>query len=219
MLQKRKNKIVKTSRNGNGALSLDGQRFGSIVVLNRAGSELLGFSAKKNKTIYKSVFSYKCDCGNIKTARGSDIKSGKIVSCGCSKSTFFKKINDKKRKHVHSGFSFLWQSYKTGAKKRGLDFLLSKEKFVELTSSNCFYCEEAPSRIRKTRYKHATYGYKFNGIDRVVNSIGYVDSNCVPCCYDCNIMKMDSSPDDFINKCKKIAILSSKKKQIGAAVV
>ena len=39
-----------------------------------------------------------------------------------------------------------------------------------------------------------------NGIDRVNNDLGYIESNIKPCCYTCNIMKSSMSYDNFIKK-------------------
>src|SRR5258708_906610 len=45
-----------------------GQRFGRLTVLNRAGGD---------------DWFYRCDCGKTATARGTDLRSGRIKSCGC----------------------------------------------------------------------------------------------------------------------------------------
>ncbi len=39
------------------------------------------------------------------------------------------------------------------------------------------------------------------GIDRVDSNIGYQMENIVPCCYQCNITKMDYSYNEFIELC------------------
>jgi hypothetical protein len=51
---------------------LSGRRFGYLTVISYAGH--------KNNRIY---FNCKCDCGNQKEIRGSHLKGGLIVSCGC----------------------------------------------------------------------------------------------------------------------------------------
>lgn len=60
-------------------MDLTGQKFGLLTVLYR--------DVDKEKTV-KNTNSYwccKCDCGNLHTVRSSDLKSGKIKSCGCLK--------------------------------------------------------------------------------------------------------------------------------------
>ena len=54
-------------------IDLTGKRFGRLVVLR----EELPRTTKVIKWICK------CDCGNIKSIRGSDLKLGKTQSCGC----------------------------------------------------------------------------------------------------------------------------------------
>ena len=190
-------------------VSLIGQRFGKVVVLSDAGNEFVGVDKKTGYKKYKSLSRYKCDCGNEGTTRSATLTSGRLISCGCDSIERCKKNGFNKRRHVHSGFSFLINSYKGGAKKRGLEFSLTRDEFKNLTSSDCFYCGEKPSKIRKTRFlKYANakgvYGYRHNGIDRVDNNSGYTTSNCVPCCEACNKMKMDKTVDVFLEKIKLI---------------
>lgn len=42
------------------------------------------------------------------------------------------------------------------------------------------------------------------GIDRIDSNKNYTINNCVPCCGQCNIMKLDYSQKDFLNKCLSI---------------
>ncbi len=52
-----------------------GMKFGMLTVISRAGS--------KNK---KSIWNCACDCGGTKVVSCSDLKSGRVKSCGCLKS-------------------------------------------------------------------------------------------------------------------------------------
>lgn len=54
-------------------IDLTNQRFGKLLVLKEGGRD------SSNKILWIC----KCDCGNIKEVRGSDLRSGKILSCGC----------------------------------------------------------------------------------------------------------------------------------------
>lgn len=47
------------------------------------------------------------------------------------------------------------------------------------------------------------------GIDRVDNNLGYIKSNCRPCCYSCNRMKKTFTYLDFMHKVRKIVALHS----------
>lgn len=52
---------------------ITGQKIGNLEVIERVGSN------KNQKALYKC----KCDCGNIKIITAGDLKSGRVVSCGC----------------------------------------------------------------------------------------------------------------------------------------
>lgn len=80
---------------------------------------------------------------------------------------------------------------KAGAKQRGHNFdinYLTKECYQENFFQNtCLYCGDIST-----------------GIDRVDNTQGYVEGNCVPCCGECNYMKRLLSKVDFQKKIIKI---------------
>jgi len=76
-----------------------------------------------------------------------------------------------------------------GALKRGLQFSLSLKFFSSCIGAQCFYCGFLLKRC---------------SFDRLKNSIGYVESNCVPCCWDCNRMKHAMSIENFLKHCKRI---------------
>lgn len=79
--------------------------------------------------------------------------------------------------------------YKKNAKKRGLEFQLSKDEFYLMTSQPCYYCGDIKN---------------YSGIDRVDSSKGYVLNNCVPCCEICNKMKLNYTVDSWILHMKKV---------------
>ena len=54
-------------------IDLTGQRFGRLVVLERA----------ENAKDKHPQWLCKCDCGNTKVVKGSHLRKGDIVSCGC----------------------------------------------------------------------------------------------------------------------------------------
>lgn len=66
----------------NRLVDISGQRFGKLVVLNREGS----YTYSDNQT--KTTWRCQCDCGKIHIATGSDLKGGKIKSCGCLKTSY-----------------------------------------------------------------------------------------------------------------------------------
>lgn len=103
-----------------------------------------------------------------------------------------------------SCFNGLLKSYRISAKNRNLQFLLSKDTFRELTKTNCFYCGANPSAIRRAQKQTLNGEYVYNGIDRVDNSIGYVDGNVVACCKNCNYAKRQMGIGEFLTHIKRI---------------
>jgi 5-methylcytosine-specific restriction endonuclease McrA len=94
---------------------------------------------------------------------------------------------------VSKGVRKLYWRYKKQAADRGYEFELSKDLFTSLVlSPKCFYCLRDAYQI--------TYDTTVLGIDRKDNSVGYKESNCVPCCKECNYAKGKMSFRDFISK-------------------
>ena len=87
--------------------------------------------------------------------------------------------------------------YKKNAKKRNIDFNLTKEEFYNITSKPCYYCNDYSNNDINNKL--------YNGVDRIDSSIGYEINNVVPCCDICNKMKLDYSKEFFINHINKIA--------------
>jgi 5-methylcytosine-specific restriction endonuclease McrA len=92
--------------------------------------------------------------------------------------------------------------YKQNAKRDGRVFGLTKEEFVHITSSDCYYCGVEPLNV----YGGKTYNgdYTYNGIDRVDNRKGYITSNVVPCCRNCNSKKQHLTIEELRNFADKM---------------
>lgn len=70
----------------------------------------------------------------------------------------------------------LIKAYRSSDKKRGHQFDLSKEWFIEnILRKSCYYCG-TNNQI---------------GAERVVNSVGHIKSNIIPCCAVCNSVRSD----------------------------
>jgi len=149
----------------------------------------------------------KCECGNEKDILLQSLKKGTTKSCGClAKELKSKRLRENpisvKKKDGEAAFNALFADYRCQARKKGVSFDISKKEFKKIINSNCHYCNEEPSGIRKTQYNT---GYvKYNGVDRVDSKKGYELENCVPCCKFCNIAKNNETLDYFINKVEKI---------------
>lgn len=75
--------------------------------------------------------------------------------------------------------------YKGNAKRRGIEFNLTEEEFLTYWQQDCFYCGSVIATI---------------GIDRIDSFVGYSENNIVSCCYECNVMKMDTNEDEWYSK-------------------
>jgi 5-methylcytosine-specific restriction endonuclease McrA len=91
--------------------------------------------------------------------------------------------------------------YKAAARRRNYAWELTDAQFDALIQNACHYCGEPPS-FRKD-WKRFSDAFKCNGVDRMDNSLGYADANCVTACKDCNRMKGTMAYADFIAFLKK----------------
>ena len=84
----------------------------------------------------------------------------------------------------------IYNSYKTGAFTRNLEFELDIPDIEHLIFKPCDYCGEASS--------NQSGGIKYNGIDRVDNEKGYIKDNVVSCCKHCNYSKRARTKREFL---------------------
>jgi hypothetical protein len=98
-------------------------------------------------------------------------------------------IKEIRRKYNQSDIG-IFNRYKNDSNRRyrKYEFSLTLAEFSALIHQKCHYCGISECK----------------GVDRVDNTLGYITTNCVPCCKFCNQMKMDLTIDDFIGQCTKI---------------
>lgn len=150
-----------------------------------------------------------CDCGKITFVLPKQAKSGGTKSCGCLNIEQTKKRCEARRKHdpIISSALSVWQHYRDG----DIDF----ETFFKLSQLNCEYCGKEPHRTfnvgttRKNTYGVSDYQWKegnftYNGLDRVDSTKKHNMDNVVPCCFDCNFIKLDKTVGEFIMKVRNI---------------
>lgn len=182
---------------------LEGQKFGYLVALRRDEDRC---------TPRRAYWICRCECTNIHqesrecSVRMTNLLDGTTKSCGCLHAT---SIGIRCRKAPgFSAFQDLYKRYQQNAKAKNRSFELTQEEVREITQKDCHYCGVRPAQIvsHGARVNASRNGqYIHNGIDRLDSSVGYMIHNCVPCCTVCNLMKLDSSYDDFIAKCRAIA--------------
>lgn len=143
-----------------------------------------------------SFYLFRCDCGEEKVLCGTDVSKGSTKSCGCYRSKYNSE-NHMKLALGEAAFNSLYRTYKAQSKQRGLCFELSLEDFKSLTKGNCKYCGIEPRQVWRGNSKKSS-PYVYNGVDRVVNEVGYTNSNSVSCCSPCNKAKRDMSLLEFM---------------------
>lgn len=94
---------------------------------------------------------------------------------------------EKTARSREASITYIFSNYQFKAKTKNRTFELTREEFIELTSSNCHYCNIEPKQ-EAGKYKFKNF-YLYNGIDRIDNLIGYTKNNCVSCCKVCNRAK------------------------------
>lgn len=104
------------------------------------------------------------------------------------------KHRDKERRNLlaKTNINQCFSSYIKEAKRRSIEFHLTKEIFLDIIKTKCYYCGEINDEK------------KFNGIDRMDSSKNYILENCVSCCSLCNYLKNKIPIDIFIKRVKHI---------------
>lgn len=176
-------------------IDLTGKTFGRLTVLKEVEQGKDGHS----------YWLCSCECGNTKNVQGKLLRSSNTRSCGCFRKDSLRKIPGEANWHS------LFCQYKANSKRRGYEFNLNKENFINLAKANCYYCGSSPTQKLKTyEASQNTKEWRdkciifYNGIDRINNDLGYINENVVSCCKNCNRAKSKLTKDEFFELIKKI---------------
>ena len=180
------------------ATDLTGRVFDRVTVLKVTDER-----SKDNKLLWECI----CECGTVFKANGHNLVGKHIHSCGCMHRESAKKNGIKGTEVVtlpfgESAFNKHYSQYKRDAEKINRVFVITKEQFRSIVNQNCYYCGSEPRPLRKSGRGNGTC--VVNGIDRVDSSLGYILSNCVPCCTRCNRSKRDFTQEDFLDMVYRI---------------
>lgn len=169
---------------------LTGKRYGKLTVLRRVSSTNQG-----------QMWECICDCGNAATAATGALNAGNRVSCGC---IHVGKNSSRYLGHNDIGGSY-WSQVEAGAKRRNIEFSVTKEQAWEIFESQGRKCALSGLDIKLS--SSATYKSKNQtaSLDRIDNSKGYILENLQWLHKDVNIMKNVHEESYFVSLCKLIA--------------
>lgn len=139
-------------------------------------------------------YSCRCRCGQITVRAPRSLFLIRTPNCGCymTQIHYTRRLgNGKASSHV------IFLNYKANANKRNLEWGLSEEEFVQITTRNCFYCKSVPTN--SVRRGNSATPFVYSGVDRKDNTMGYTIDNSVPCCKRCNIAKANMTIVEFTN--------------------
>ena len=171
------------------SVNLIGTRSGLLVVIK-----------KLNQVNGRQKWLCQCDCGKTKETFTRNIQRQVTTHCGCK--TFENMSKAITLPENQAAWNNLFSQYKGNAKRKNLEFTLTKEELFNLCKSKCHYCGMEPQRL--LRFNRPEFEESFNGIDRKDNSIGYTFSNSISCCTLCNYMKKTMNYEDFLDHIHKI---------------
>lgn len=170
-----------------------------------------------NKKVWK--VKVLCDCGNINISKRHSVIIGTSKSCGCfrvehSRMLLSKNITYERKPKEYAGITHAIKDVEKAAKKRGIEYNLTREEASYIMRQNCIYCNQEPNQMaiysKPGLYRGRTQDglnnaqFIHNGIDRVDNTKGYNLENCAPCCGKCNIMKRTYSITEWFEHMQKI---------------
>ncbi len=170
-------------------------RFGKLIAVELILDQELKNLQKSTKR--NAAWLCKCDCGGKKIVASRSLLKGNTKSCGCldvETKVKLGKLRGGYNKSPDSPARAVYRSYKLSARDRNKVFEISLDEFKAKTQLPCYYCGTLPNCCyRFTKYKN----YRYNGIDRVDNTKGYISENCVPCCKICNMAKGTMTQAEF----------------------
>lgn len=169
-------------------LQLEGKRFGKLVVEN-----IDIFYHRK-----QSYWICKCDCGKIKSIRGTHLQAGKITSCGCIRRG---KINSKWKGYEEISGKFFYK-IKQMAIKRNIVFDVTIEQIWDLFIKQNRKCALSGLPLNFPTIVGANDGT--SSLDRIDSDKNYSIDNVQWLHKDVNNLKWDFTQKEIINYCKLI---------------
>ena len=151
-------------------VDLTGQRFGKLVVVERAGSSISGFA----------MWRCRCDCGKIAIVIGRNLRTGNTRSCGClyvdERNTRLATINITHGATCCGNRTRLYNIW-SGMKERCYNH--SAINYKNYGGRGITICTEWLHDFKAFRDWALSHGYQEGlSIDRIDNDKGYSPDNC-----------------------------------------
>lgn len=96
-------------------------------------------------------------------------------------------------------------AYQRRALRKGLEFLITEDEFIDIVTKDCHHCGKKFGTETRTTGRQII---PMMTVDRLDSSIGYIKSNCVASCKQCNTIKMDIPLEEWY---KKMALILHRK--------
>lgn len=103
----------------------------------------------------------------------------------------------------NAGERYAYKRIKSDAAAARRVFEIPFDWFVKMCHEPCHYCGRSDRNTISIKSRAVTGGFvvrdfKYNGLDRLDNAVGYTVENCVPCCAVCNRGKNSMGYNEFI---------------------
>jgi hypothetical protein len=184
-IEKFKLKITKKSTGGHNVIDMMNKTIGSMTVIEDAGHNTKG----------TKLWKCRCACGNTKICLGSELRQGKIKTCGCrinlNKRTYWKGFGDIAKSH--------WSSIVTQAKYRNIEFDITIKYAWKLFLKQDKKCALTGEILILSPLKDKTAS-----LDRIDNTKGYHKNNIQWIHKDINKLKGKLSEEKLIELCTKV---------------
>lgn len=146
---------------GRQATDLTGQRFGKLVVIERAGSNSRG----------RALWRCQCDCGKTTVTSGTLLRGGNTQSCGCLKNP--PHLGRPTHGGTYTRLYSIWQGMKSRCYYPG------NKKYADYGGRGIGICAEWLHDFAAFREWAESHGYQDDlTIDRIDNDKGYSPGNC-----------------------------------------
>jgi hypothetical protein len=136
---------------------------------------------------------FECNCGReFSLSLEYDVYNAEQIRCTTCKRKLAPDIGER----------YVYKRVKSDARKAGRVFHLPFDWFKHAIHAPCHYCGSTDKNemnvLSRRPGEFLVQNFRYNGLDRLNNDIGYEIQNCVPCCFICNRAKQSMPYSEFI---------------------